>query len=68
MSTLEFVSLGTGRAVTPGAAVAAAQVAALESYGRRRSGGRGGRRVKVLVAEPIAAEGVELLRDQPRGR
>ncbi len=33
ISTLEFVSLGTGRAVTPGAAVAAAQVAALESYG-----------------------------------
>jgi aspartate aminotransferase-like enzyme len=33
MSALEFVSLGAGRAVRPGSAVAAAQVAALESYG-----------------------------------
>ena len=33
MSTLEFVSIGMGRAVRPGAAVAAAQVAALESFG-----------------------------------
>ncbi len=33
ISTLEFVSLGSGRPVTPGAAVAAAQVAALEAYG-----------------------------------
>lgn len=33
MSTLEMVSIGVGRPVTPGAAVAAAQVAALESYG-----------------------------------
>jgi aspartate aminotransferase-like enzyme len=33
MSTLEIVSLGAGRAVRPGAAVAAAQVAALESLG-----------------------------------
>lgn len=33
MSTLEMVSIGVGRPVTPGSAVAAAQVAALESYG-----------------------------------
>jgi aspartate aminotransferase-like enzyme len=33
MSTLEFVSIGFGRDVRPGAAVAAAQVAALESFG-----------------------------------
>jgi aspartate aminotransferase-like enzyme len=33
MSTLEFVSIGAGRAVRPGSAVAAAQVAALESFG-----------------------------------
>jgi aspartate aminotransferase-like enzyme len=32
-STLEFVSIGMGRPVEPGAAVAAAQVAALESLG-----------------------------------
>jgi aspartate aminotransferase-like enzyme len=33
MSSLEFASLAFGRAVRPGAAVAAAQVAALEAYG-----------------------------------
>ena len=33
MSVLEFVSIGFGRSVRPGAAVAAAQVAALESFG-----------------------------------
>ena len=33
LSTLEFAALASGRAITPGAAVAAAQVAALESYG-----------------------------------
>ncbi len=33
MSVLEFVSIGFGRAVHPGSAVAAAQVAALESFG-----------------------------------
>jgi aspartate aminotransferase-like enzyme len=33
ISTLEIVSIGAGRAVAPGAAVAAAQVAALGSYG-----------------------------------
>jgi aspartate aminotransferase-like enzyme len=33
MSTLEMASIAFGRPVTPGAAVAAAQVAALESYG-----------------------------------
>ena len=33
LSTLEIAALGSGRAVSPGAAVAAAQVAALESYG-----------------------------------
>jgi aspartate aminotransferase-like enzyme len=33
MSTLEFVSIGAGRPVRPGSAVAAAQVAALESFG-----------------------------------
>ena len=33
LSTLEFAALASGRTVTPGAAVAAAQVAALESYG-----------------------------------
>jgi aspartate aminotransferase-like enzyme len=38
MSTLEFVSIGMGRAVRPGAAVAAAQVAALESFGVAAAG------------------------------
>lgn len=33
MSVLEFVSISSGRAVRPGSAVAAAQIAALESYG-----------------------------------
>jgi aspartate aminotransferase-like enzyme len=33
MSTLEFVLIGAGRPVRPGSAVAAAQVAALESFG-----------------------------------
>ena len=33
MSVLEFASIGAGRAVRPGAAVGAAQVAALESFG-----------------------------------
>lgn len=33
MSTLEMVSIWAGRPITPGAAVAAAQVAALEAYG-----------------------------------
>ncbi len=33
MSTLEIASIAAGRSVRPGAAVAAAQVAALESYG-----------------------------------
>jgi aspartate aminotransferase-like enzyme len=33
MSTLEIVSIEAGRAVRPGSAVAAAQIAALESYG-----------------------------------
>jgi aspartate aminotransferase-like enzyme len=33
MSVLEFVSIGAGRPVRPGAGVAAAQVAALESFG-----------------------------------
>jgi len=33
ISTLEFVSLAFGRSVRPGSAVAAAQIAAMESYG-----------------------------------
>jgi aspartate aminotransferase-like enzyme len=33
MSTLEFVSISAGRPIRPGSAVAAAQVAALESFG-----------------------------------
>lgn len=33
MSVLEFVSIGAGRDVRPGSAVAAAQIAALESFG-----------------------------------
>ena len=33
MSALEFVSIAAGRAVRPGSAVAAAQIAALESFG-----------------------------------
>jgi len=33
ISTLEIVSLNAGRAIRPGSAVAAAQVAALESMG-----------------------------------
>jgi aspartate aminotransferase-like enzyme len=33
LSTMEFAALASGRSVSPGAAVAAAQVAALESYG-----------------------------------
>jgi len=41
MSVLEFVSIAFGRAIRPGAAVAAAQVAALESFGvvQRVAGG-----------------------------
>ena len=39
ISTLEFVSLGMGRPVAPGSAVAAAQVAALEAYGVRPDAG-----------------------------
>ena len=68
MSTLEIVSLGAGRSIRPGAAVAAAQVAALESMGVGDAGRRRGRCVRVLVAEPVAEEGVELLRAQPPGR
>ena len=33
MSALEIASIAAGRSIRPGAAVAAAQVAALESYG-----------------------------------
>jgi aspartate aminotransferase-like enzyme len=33
LSTLEFAALASGRAITPGAAVSAAQVAAIEAYG-----------------------------------
>ena len=33
MSVLEFVSIAFGRSVRPGSAVAAAQVAAMESFG-----------------------------------
>jgi alanine-glyoxylate transaminase/serine-glyoxylate transaminase/serine-pyruvate transaminase len=33
MSSLEIASIAAGRSVRPGAAVAAAQVAALEAYG-----------------------------------
>ena len=33
MSVLEFVSIQVGRAVQPGSAVAAAKLAALESFG-----------------------------------
>jgi len=42
MSTLEMVSIWAGRRITPGAAVAAAQVAALESYGLTVATGAGG--------------------------
>jgi aspartate aminotransferase-like enzyme len=44
MSTLEMASIGAGRPITPGAAVAAAQVAALASYGltARVGSGAGG--------------------------
>ncbi len=60
-STLEIVSLQQGRAVEPGAAVAAAQRAALATLrDRGQRHGRGGR-VRILVAEPVAREGVELL-------
>jgi aspartate aminotransferase-like enzyme len=41
MSALEFVSLGSGRAIRPGSAVAAAQVAALESYAVAAPAGAG---------------------------
>ena len=44
MSTLEFVSIGMGRSVRPGSAVAAAQVAALESYGAATPAGAGAAR------------------------
>ena len=42
MSVLEFVSIQTGRPVQPGSAVAAAQIAALESFG-------------IAVATPVGA-------------
>ena len=41
MSVLEFVSIGAGRPVRPGSAVAAAQVAALESFGIATSAAAG---------------------------
>jgi aspartate aminotransferase-like enzyme len=41
MSTLEMVSISAGRPIVPGAAVAAAQVAALESYGLTTPTGAG---------------------------
>ena len=62
MSVLEFVSIAFGRSVRPGSAVAAAQVAAMESFGLHRAGVRRGGCMRVLVAEPVAQEGVELLR------
>ena len=62
MSVLEFVSIAFGRPVRPGSAVAAAQVAAMESFGLDRAGVRRGGCMRVLVAEPVAQEGVELLR------
>ena len=54
--------------VRPGSAVAAAQVAALESYGDRRTGGRRGRCVRVLVAEPVAERGHRAPAGPPPGR
>ena len=68
ISTLEFASIAAGPAGRAGSAVAAAQVAAPGVARRRRSGGRRGRRVRVLVAEPVAAEGIALLRDRTRRR
>ena len=41
MSVLEFVSIASGRAVRPGSAVAAAQIAALEAYGIAAPAGAG---------------------------
>jgi aspartate aminotransferase-like enzyme len=41
ISTLEFASLVTGRTIQPGAAVGAAQAAAIESYGRTTAAGVG---------------------------
>ncbi len=58
ISVLEEVSIAHGRPVEAGRAVAAAQRAALQSLGAARSGGR----MRILVAEPVAREGVELLR------
>ena len=52
-----------GRATgPPGAAVAAAQVAALESFGVVAADRRRGGCMRVLVAEPVASEGIDLLR------
>ena len=58
-----------GRPVRPGVAVARRRRSrAARVVRRRRAGRRRGRRVRVLVAEPVAAEGVELLRARSRGR
>ena len=62
MSVLEFVSIAFGRPVRPGSAVAAAQVAAHGIVRADRAGVRRGGCMRVLVAEPVAQEGVELLR------
>ena len=60
VAVLEAVGIEQGQDVKPGAAVAAAQAAALQHPRDRASGRRD--RMRILVAEPIAREGVELLR------
>ena len=57
IGVIEAVAVEQGLDVEPGAAVAAAQRALRRGHDRRR-----GARVRILVVEPLAAEGLELLR------
>ena len=62
MSSLEFASLAVGRARSPGVGGGRRAGRRAGVVRRRRSGGRRGWCVRVLIAEPVAEEGIELLR------
>ena len=68
MSVLEFVSIGAGRPVRPGRGGRRRAGRRARVVRDRRAGRRRGGCMRVLVAEPVAQEGVELLRAQSRGR
>ena len=61
ISTLEVVSLTAGPGVEPGAGGRCRPARGPRHDGHRRPAGRG-RRMRVLVAESVAREGIELLR------